>query len=180
MSVIALSIFSVCDGNANACVSSSSKNEDSPSETQIACTKTASTEPSNTPYAPIPGDQVETLALECPGSKASKSFQATNGFEFTYYCNVDAPQDDKTGIKDMVGFRAYSIEDCLDACAVMTEFNTGTDFLCDSAVFDRAMSQSMDDHRGVNCWLKSGKKNRGSDSWVYNKPGMAYAELQTS
>lgn len=79
-------------------------------------------------------------------------------------------------IVDMAPIIAYSLGDCLLACANMLEKDErqSTGLKCRSVVYSRAMSQAMEQH-GANCWLKNGTKKRG-DIWVYDQPNFAYAE----
>lgn len=158
--------------------------EAAPVET-ISC---PSIEPNNTssenttdPYVPRRASAVERLELNCPTDFRQRTvFKSNKGYEFSWYCGVNVPAGDpaKGGgvMGDVAPIIAYTLEDCLNACAAMIDRdeNRGTGVKCKSVVFDRRMAE-MVGKLGANCFLKNGTKPEGGE-WGFNDDLMAYAE----
>ncbi|QKD57806.2 uncharacterized protein FOBCDRAFT_251945 [Fusarium oxysporum Fo47] len=134
-----------------------------------------------TPYIPRPASDVPEVALNCSRNKSDgTSFMIKMGYSFKWYCGVGATSGSEASeggvIGDFVRIVAYSIEDCLTACATMIENDVqqGTGTECKSVVFNKNMSKEWES-RSANCWLKNGTKPRGSD-WGFVDDWYAYAE----
>lgn len=141
------------------------------------------TSPENTtdPYIPRRASSVERLELNCPADFRQRTvFKSNKGYEFSWYCGVNVPAGDpaKGGgiIGDVAPIVAYTLEDCLNACAAMIDRdeNRGTGVKCRSVVFDRRMAE-MVGKLGANCFLKNGTKTEGGE-WGFDDDIMAYAE----
>ncbi|KAJ4177994.1 hypothetical protein NW767_014964 [Fusarium falciforme] len=123
-------------------------------------------------YAPIPAKEVKNLTLECPGKDEPGSY-STSGFQFEYYCNMDAlPSSTIKGIASII---AYTLKDCLDACGMINVNNKveKTGVVCDSVVFNRAMSGAVKVTK-ANCYLRRGKLEPGQAEWTIYAPGLVY------
>ncbi|RSM10001.1 hypothetical protein CDV31_007407 [Fusarium ambrosium] len=170
-----------CSSNITECTECS---EAAPVET-ISC---PSIEPNNTssenttdPYVPRRASAVESLELNCPTDFRQRTvFKSNKGYEFSWYCGVNVPAGDPAkggGIMgDVAPIIAYTLEDCLNACAAMIDRdeNRGTGVKCKSVVFDRRMAE-MVGKLGANCFLKNGTKPEGGE-WGFDNDDMAYAE----
>ncbi|KAH7235630.1 hypothetical protein BKA59DRAFT_425683 [Fusarium tricinctum] len=140
-----------------------SSNEHSSSPVQAvssACPTTTASEGKETSspklYKPESPDQVGNLTLPdaCSTEDGRDDYTTTNGYVFTYTCGWDFPGN------DLVPMIAYTAYDCMSACAMYTELNSGRgNPLCDSIAFRQDMSTSVDEH-GANCWLKNGTRDR--------------------
>jgi hypothetical protein len=108
-------------------------------------------------YKPESPDQVANLTLPdaCSKEDGRDDYTTTNGYVFTYTCGWDYPGN------DIAPIIAYTAFDCMHACAMYTEVNSGREnaTLCDSIAFVQDMSTAINAH-GANCWLKSGTRDR--------------------
>lgn len=157
-----------------SCSSDSSDNSEAPTPTETSeCSQSNSTEDAvGINYAPIPAAQVANLTLNCPKNGANGTVRTTNGYRFSTYCGVNAPDTGDGNINDIVSIWAYYFEDCIGACAEMTKNN---DTICDSVFFRIGMNGSTTQYG--NCWLKSGKLKGGDGSWTNYDSGRVYAEM---
>ncbi|EWZ40503.1 hypothetical protein FOCG_13544 [Fusarium oxysporum f. sp. radicis-lycopersici 26381] len=107
-------------------------------------------------YEPKPADQVTNLTLPdaCSQPNGKDDYTTTNGYGFTYTCGFDYPGN------DIVPILAYTAFDCMHACAMYTEINSGKEnaTLCDSIAFNREMAKNYE-VKGGNCWLKTGTRD---------------------
>ncbi|KAI8721540.1 hypothetical protein NCS52_00295600 [Fusarium sp. LHS14.1] len=127
-------------------------------------------------------DQVNNLTLECPEAGKSREVGATDGYKFDMWCGIDAPYGTRTQdggtISDIAGLIAYTLDDCLQACIQMRNFNESGHGVrsCESVQFGARLKDHVAQY-GSNCWLKDGKKEKGR--WERNgMKSYAYAEVQ--
>ncbi|KAI8651643.1 hypothetical protein NCS55_01410000 [Fusarium keratoplasticum] len=159
---------------ANCKSSDSSDNSEAPTPTETSeCSQSNSTEDAvGINYAPLPAAQVANLTLNCPKNGSNGTVRTTNGYRFSTYCGVNAPDTGDGNINDIVSIWAYYFEDCMGACAEMTKNN---DTICDSVFYRIGMNGSTTQYG--NCWLKSGKLKGGDGSWTDYESGRVYAEM---
>lgn len=124
-----------------------------------------STENATAPYVPRSPSKVENLELNCPDKLNDETrYKSNKGYEFKWWCGVNAPQGDKAKeggvVFDYLSFFAYSIDDCMEACGNMNQKDdeNHTGLRCKSVVFSRRMSMDYDAQNG-NCWLKNASKS---------------------
>lgn len=107
-------------------------------------------------YEPKPADQVTNLTLPdaCSQPNGKDDYTTNTGYVFTYTCGFDYPGN------DIVPILAYTAFDCMHACAMYTEINSGKENVtqCDSIVFNREMANNYE-VKGGNCWLKTGTRD---------------------
>ncbi|RMJ08925.1 hypothetical protein CDV36_011463 [Fusarium kuroshium] len=167
-------------GGALASCKSSDSSESStavPTPTETSeCSQSNSTDDDTVvgvDYAPLPAAQVANLTLNCPKNGANGTTRTTNGYKFSTYCGVNAPDTGDGNVNDIVSLWAYYFEDCMGACAEMTRNN---DTICNSVFFRIGMNGSTTQYG--NCWLKNGKLKAGDASWTTYGSGHVYAELE--
>ncbi|KAH7179173.1 uncharacterized protein B0J16DRAFT_387004 [Fusarium flagelliforme] len=141
-----------------------------------------STENATAPYVPRSPSKVENLELDCPDKLNDETrYKSNKGYEFKWWCGVNAPQGDKAKeggvVFDYLSFFAYSIDDCMEACGNMNQKDdeNHTGLRCKSIVFSKRMSADYDAQNG-NCWLKNASKSAGGN-WGFKEDFFAYAEL---
>ncbi|KAM0563089.1 hypothetical protein ACHAPJ_001935 [Fusarium lateritium] len=173
------------------------KSSDCSSDSPAASAATSAAEATDTPtpttsdssgtatYVPKAPSDVASLALDCPDKKNKETkYKTSNGWEFNWWCGVNAaqgtPAKDGGIVGDVAPLIAYSIEDCMMACAAMTQrdedSNSGA--RCKSFVFGKRMSAEIE-NLGVNCWLKNASKAEGGN-WGFKDDWYAYGEIDDS
>lgn len=149
---------------------------------ECAPSSTATTDVDSAFYSPKPARQVTNLTLPCSEEKQDSTYNSPNtayGFKISCYTNLGWNSQSQEGgrVVDIAAIIAYTIEDCMDACAQMTRYdgNQKTGAVCKSIVFNRELSDSIRSE-GANCWLKNGSKPEsaqwGVDGWT-----VAYAQI---
>ncbi|KAL2670124.1 hypothetical protein Neosp_015005 [[Neocosmospora] mangrovei] len=145
-------------------------------------TETSTADDGTIVYTPRRPDQVNNLTLECPEAGKSREVGATDGYKFDMWCGIDAPYGTRTQdggtISDIAGLIAYTLDDCLQACIQMRNFNESGHGVrsCESVQFGARLKEYVAQY-GSNCWLKDGKKEKGR--WERNgMKSYAYAEVQ--
>lgn len=135
-----------------------------------------------TTYIPKKPTEVDRLVLDCPEDfeEATEYTAVKFQTEFRWYCGVDSSGGkDANGdpIVDIAPIIAYSIEDCMDACAgVAANFGRRNSGVNCKAVTFRSRMKDFVSGGGANCWLKNGTRTRG---WKPNKEStLAYAEIR--
>ncbi|KAM0344504.1 hypothetical protein ACHAPU_007477 [Fusarium lateritium] len=143
---------------------------------------TTSSDNDTAAYVPRSPSSIQNLVLKCPDKKNDETRYKSNlGYEFQWWCGVNAPQGAPAEgggiVGDLAPIIAYSIEDCMEACSAVAQkdANTGSGFHCASIVFGKRMSSEID-NQGANCWLKNATKAQGGN-WGFKDDWYAYAEL---
>ncbi|KAG5664873.1 hypothetical protein KAF25_008607 [Fusarium avenaceum] len=143
------------------CKSSNEHNSSPAQAVSSACPTNTASESKETSspkfYKPESPDKVANLTLPdaCSKEDGRDDYTTTNGYVFTFTCGWDFPGND---IAPLIAYTAY---DCMSACAMYTEVNSGREnvTLCDSIAFIQEMSTAIEAH-GANCWLKGGTRDR--------------------
>lgn len=100
----------------------------------------------------MPRQQV-TVELDCPSINNSQRYPSIGGqqWDFKISCAVDYKGN------DIGGAVAYSLDDCIWACAAMNSFAKND--TCRAVTFHAALSDSVARNQ-INCFLKNGVSNR--------------------
>ncbi|KAM0390688.1 hypothetical protein ACHAQC_007867 [Fusarium culmorum] len=172
------------------------KSSDCPVDDALASAPSATAEPTScptfdnstsdndtVPYVPKAASKVTNLELNCPEKmNDATSYKSNKGYEFKWWCGVNAPQGDtaKEGgvVFDYLAFIAYTIDDCMEACGNMNQKDDDNHngVRCRSIVFSKSMAAQLDGGENGNCWLKNATKSEGGD-WGFKDTNIAYAEL---
>ncbi|KAM5343469.1 hypothetical protein ACJ41O_012006 [Fusarium nematophilum] len=174
--------YDTCTAQSASAASAAPVETIAPTECPTAETNdTSSAENDTAPYVPRAAASVDLLELNCPDDfRDARTFKSNKGYEFKWYCGVNAPagSDSEEGgkVADLAPIIAYTIQDCLNACSAMIEKfdNEGTGVECKSVVFSKKMSEELSNW-GANCWLKNATKAQGGE-WGFKDDWYAYAE----
>ncbi|KAM0207378.1 hypothetical protein ACHAQI_007604 [Fusarium lateritium] len=142
---------------------------------------TTSSDNDTAPYVPKSPSSVKSLVLECPDKKNDETrYKSSKGYEFQWWCGVNAPQGAQAEgggiVADLAPIIAYSIEDCMEACSAMIQKDedNATGVRCASIVFSKMLANEIA-NQGANCWLKNNTLKRGGN-WGFKDDFYAYAE----
>ncbi|KPM36711.1 hypothetical protein AK830_g9849 [Neonectria ditissima] len=140
----------------------------------------------SSPYVQRAATSIDLVQLKCPDSfQTPTTFKSNRGYDFTWYCGVNAPAGELGSrggpIADVAPIIAYSLDDCLNACGTMIERDTKeqTGAKCRSVVFNAEMKAIVKE-LGGNCFLKNDTKAGGS-GWSFEEgETLVYAEAENT
>ncbi|KAH7024482.1 uncharacterized protein B0I36DRAFT_366427 [Microdochium trichocladiopsis] len=109
-------------------------------------------------YEPPAATEIYNVKVDC--AKLNSSLQISQlKDKYVVQCSMDYPGatysdgDNKFCLADIAALRAYSFQDCIDACSSTsrTSFSLRMGVKCKSVTFGRTMKG-----QNSNCWLKNG------------------------
>ncbi|TLS29032.1 hypothetical protein PpBr36_00083 [Pyricularia pennisetigena] len=117
-------------------------------------------------YSVASPSEVKMLRWDCPRIDKSSLLSTFDKKRFDVECGVDSQGAgaEAPGALSVISVHyAYSLEACLDACAVMNKRSVdgGRDLKCRLVVFHAAMSDNVD--KGGNCFLKNATRAQGNN-----------------
>ena len=162
----------IAEASAGKITATSPSNPDDPSTASTSSSPTASASGDRIPLPPTYG----TLELDCPDltGTSHKITPIKETFTFKATCGADYPTGSQN--VDIVSIVAYTLDDCMRACAVFNERNTVPDTRCVAVHFYADLQWVV--KRGGNCWLKS-KIGKGVTDKGDTKDLHVKADLQT-
>ncbi|KAI1457820.1 hypothetical protein F4805DRAFT_457500 [Annulohypoxylon moriforme] len=128
--------------------STSSSRINRPTPTSTPTLSTSSTSPTLTNYTAASPSDVETLYVDCPNLEDT-SIEDRSSSSYQVKCGKRIPPG-RSDVTTYSASIAYSLEDCINACAQWNWWTTGS--YCVAVSWCQDMSYSWN-YEGANCWL---------------------------